>query len=175
VNLYVRPRRTFSTVELDREAPVGQADTDNTRRPVHTERLNWLPRPILATDLPSIRRSTTEVRPRFGSLETIRRPVDRASAIPIETAYMRVRIRTLLHVEMYFEFILTIISLGTHFWTSGSLLTRPLRVGLRFLARVYGVEIRFKATHGELLSPGCHLLVNIIGSRSLVKASQVIA
>jgi hypothetical protein len=103
---------------------VGQADTDNTRRPVHTERLNWLPRPILATDLPSIRRLTTEFLPRFGSAETIRRPVDRASAVPIETAYVRARIRTNIHVETYFDFILPIISLGTRFWTSGSLLTR---------------------------------------------------
>ena len=123
MNLYVRPRRTFSTVELDREEPLGQADTDNTRRPVHTERLNWLPRPILATDLPSIRRLTTAFLPRFGSAETIRRPVDRASAVPIETAYMRARIRTNLHVEMYFVFILHIISLGTRFWTSGFLLS----------------------------------------------------
>ena len=104
MNRYVRPRRTFSTVELDPEAHP-QADTDNTRRPVHTERLNWLPRPILATDLPSIRRLTTEFHPRFGSLETIRRPVDRASAVPIETAYIRPRIRTILHVEMYFDFM----------------------------------------------------------------------
>src|SRR5215471_144112 len=105
VNLYVRPRRTFSTVELDLEGPLGQADTDNTRRPVHTERLNWLPRPILATDLPSIRRLTTEFLPRFGSAETIRRPVDRASAVPIETAHVRARIRTNIHVEKYFDFI----------------------------------------------------------------------
>ena len=125
MNLYVRPRRTFSTVELDREL-LGQTDTANTRRPVHTERLNWLPRPILATDLPSIRRLITELLPRFGSLETIRRPVDRASAVPIETAYVRARIRTNIHVEKYFVFILDIISLGTRFWTSGSLLTPTL-------------------------------------------------
>jgi hypothetical protein len=124
VNTYVRPRRTFSTVELDREAPLGQADTDNTRRPVHTERLNWLPRAMLATVLPSIRRAITEVLPRFGSLETIRRPVDRASAVPIETAYVRARIRTNIHVAKYFDFILHIISIETGFWTSGSLLTR---------------------------------------------------
>ena len=121
MNLYVRPRRTSSSVELDREA-LGQADTDNTRRPVHTERLNWLPRPILATDLPSIRRLTTEFLPRFGSVETIRRPVDRAAAVPIETAYIRARIRTNLHVEMYLDFILHIISLGTRFWTYGFVL-----------------------------------------------------
>jgi len=54
----------------------------------------------------------------------IRRPVDRASAVPIETAYVNARIRTIIHVEMYFDFILHIISLWTRFWTSGSLLTR---------------------------------------------------
>ena len=104
MNTYVRPRRTFSTVELDGEE-LGQADTDNTRRPVHTERLNWLPRARLATVLPSIRRLTTEFLPRFGSLETIRRPVDRASAVSIESAYVRARIRTNLHVELYFDFM----------------------------------------------------------------------
>src|SRR5215471_1831396 len=115
--MYVRPPRTSSTVDENRE-PAVPADTDNTRRPVDTERLNWLPRPILATVLPSIRRVTTEVLPRFGSLETISRPVDRASAVPIETAYMRPRIRTILHMETYFDFILNIVSLGTRFWTS---------------------------------------------------------
>jgi len=123
VNLYVRPRRTFSTVDEDRE-PLGQAEIDNTRRPVHTERLNWLPRPILATDLPSSRRLTTMFLPRLESLETIKRPVDRASAVPIETAYMTARVITIIHVEMYFDFILHVISIGTRFWTSGSLLTR---------------------------------------------------
>jgi hypothetical protein len=53
----------------------------------------------------SIRRLTTKFLPRFGSLETIRRPTDRAAAVPIETAYMRARIRTSLHVEMYFDFM----------------------------------------------------------------------
>ena len=53
----------------------------------------------------------------------MRRPVGRASAVPIETAYMTARIITIMHVEMYFDFILHIISLGTRFWTSGSLLT----------------------------------------------------
>src|SRR5262249_10355624 len=78
----------------------------------------------LAIVLPSSRRLTTIFLPRFGSLETTRRPVDRASAVLIETAYMRVRIRTILHVEMYFDFILHIISVGTRFWTSGCLFTR---------------------------------------------------
>jgi hypothetical protein len=104
--MYVRPPRTSSTVDENRE-PLDPADTDNTRRPVHTERLNWLPRPILATVLPSIRRITAKFLPRFGSLETIRRPVDRASAVPIETAYMRARIGTILHVQMYFEFMIS--------------------------------------------------------------------
>lgn len=63
-------------------------------------------------------------RPRLESLETISRPVDRAWAVPIETAYMRARTRTILRVEMYFDFILHIISVRTRFWTSGSLLTR---------------------------------------------------
>ena len=53
----------------------------------------------------------------FGSVETIRRPVDPALADPIETAYMRARIRTNLHVEMYSDFILY-ITLGTRFWKS---------------------------------------------------------
>jgi len=121
VNAYVRPRRTFNTVESDRDG-LGQADTVNTRRPVHRERLKRLPHRRLATVLPSIRRLTTEFLPRFGSVETIRRPVDRAAAVPIETAYIRARIRTNLHVEMYLDFILHIISLGTRFWTSGFLL-----------------------------------------------------
>ena len=121
MNAYVRPRRTFNTVESDRDG-LGQADTVNTRRPVHRERLKRLPHRRLATVLPSIRRLTTEFLPRFGSVETIRRPVDRAAAVPIETAYIRARIRTNLHVEMYLEFILHIISLGTRFWTSGFLL-----------------------------------------------------
>src|SRR5215471_555297 len=121
--MYVRPPRTSSTVDENRE-PLDPADTDNTRRPVNTERLNWLPRPIFATVLPSIRRITSKFLPRFGSLETIRRPVDRAAAVPIETAYIRPRIRTILHAEMYFDFILHIISVGTRFWTSGCLLTR---------------------------------------------------
>ena len=43
--------------------------------------------------------------PRLESLETIKRPVDRALVVPIETAYMRARIRTILHVEMYFDFM----------------------------------------------------------------------
>jgi hypothetical protein len=106
VNTYTRPRRTFSTVDDDRE-PLGQADTVNTRRPVQTERLKLLPGAILAAVLPSSRKLTTKFLPRFGSLETIRRPVDRASAVPIETAYMRARIGTTLHVEMYFEFMIS--------------------------------------------------------------------
>jgi len=57
----------------------------------------------LATVLPSIRRVTTEVLPRFGSAETIIRPVDPASAVPIETAHMRPSIRKILHMEMYFD------------------------------------------------------------------------
>ena len=120
LNTYVRPRRTFSTVELDREV-FGQADTVNTRRPVHRERSKRRPHPRLAPVLPSIRRLITKFLPRFGSLETIRRPVDRAAAVPIETAYMRARIRTKLHVEMYFDFIFY-IALGTGFWTPGFLL-----------------------------------------------------
>jgi len=104
VNTYVRPRRTFSTVDEDREV-LGQADTVSTRRPVHSERLKRLPHPRLAAVLPSILRLTTKFLPRFGSLETTRRPVDRAAAVPIETAYMRARIRTNLHAEMYFDFI----------------------------------------------------------------------
>ena len=39
------------------------------------------------------------------SLETIKRPVDRASAVPIETAYMTASIMTIKHVEMYFDFM----------------------------------------------------------------------
>ena len=113
MNVYVRPRRTFSVVEEDREA-LGPADTDNTRIPVDTERLKRLPGTRLATVLPSSRRLTTIFLPRFGSLETIKRPVDRASAVPIETAYLRPRIRTSLHVEMYFDF-LGYITLWTHF------------------------------------------------------------
>jgi hypothetical protein len=106
VNAYVRPRRTFSVVEEDREA-LGAADTANTRIPVDTERLKLLPDTRLATILPSRRTLTTILLPRLGSLETIRRPVDRASAVPIETAYMRVRIRRILHAEMYFDFIIS--------------------------------------------------------------------
>jgi hypothetical protein len=113
VNTYVRPRRTFSTVELDREV-FGQADTESTRRPVHKERLKRLPRARLAAVLLSIRRLTTKFLPRFGSLETIRRPADRAAAVPIETAYMRARIRTNLYVEMYFDFM-GYIAFWTHF------------------------------------------------------------
>jgi len=64
----------------------------------------------------------------------IRRPVDRASAVPIETAYMRARPRTILHVEMYFDFILHIISLWAGFWTSGSLLT-PTSYGVAIGSR----------------------------------------
>jgi len=104
VNTYVRLRRTFSTVDDDREV-FGHADTVSVRRPVHTERLKLLPGTRLATVLPSRRRLTTIFLPRFGSLETIRRPTDRAAAVPIETAYMRARIRTSLHVEMYFDFM----------------------------------------------------------------------
>ena len=104
VNTYVCLCRTFSTVDDDREV-LGDADTDSTRRPVHTERLKLLPGAILAAVLPSSRRLTTKFLPRLGSLETIRRPVDRASAVPIETAYMRARTRTILHVEMYFDFM----------------------------------------------------------------------
>src|SRR5215813_15272920 len=100
--MYVRPPCTSSTVDENREPP---ADTANTRRPVNTERLKLLPGTILPTVLPSIRRITTKFLPRFGSLETIRRPVDRAAAVPIETAYMKARTRTILHVEMYFDFI----------------------------------------------------------------------
>jgi len=55
--------------------------------------------------------------PRLQSLETIRRPVDRAAAVPIETAYMKVRIRKNLHAEMCLDFIFY-ITLGTSFWTS---------------------------------------------------------
>ena len=80
-------------------------DTDNTRRPVHTRLSKRLPCIRLATVLPSIRRVTTKFCPRFASLETIRRPVDRAAAVPVETVYMRVRTRTSVHVEMYFDFI----------------------------------------------------------------------
>ena len=40
----------------------------------------------------------------------------------METAYIRVRIRPNLHMQVYFDFILYIISLGTVFWTSVSLL-----------------------------------------------------
>jgi len=104
VNTYTRPRRTFSTVDDDREV-LGQADTVSTRRPVQTERLKLLPGTILPAVLPSSRRLTTKFLPRLGSLETIRRPVDRAAAVPIETAYMRARIRMILHVEMYFDFM----------------------------------------------------------------------
>src|SRR5262249_22590964 len=95
------------TVDEDRDV-LGQTDAVNTRRPVHTDRLNWLPRARLATVLPSSRRLTTIFLPRLESLETIRRPVDRASAVPTQRAYMRARIRTNLHVEMYFDFILYI-------------------------------------------------------------------
>src|SRR5262245_2195792 len=102
--MYVRPPCTSTTVDENREL-LDPVDTANTRRPVNTERLNWLPGPILATVLPSIRRTTTKFLPRFGSLETIRRPVDRAAAVPIETAYMKARTRTILHVEMYFDFM----------------------------------------------------------------------
>src|SRR5215471_9061930 len=111
--MYVRPPRTSSTVDENRE-PLDPADTANTRRPVNTERLNWLPGPILATVLPSIRRITTKFLPRFGSLETIRRPFDRAAAVPIETAYKKVRIRKNLHAEMYFDFMFY-ITLGLVF------------------------------------------------------------
>ena len=104
MNVYVRPRRTFTVVEEDREEP-GPADTANTRIPVPTERLKLLPCTRLATVLPSSRRLTTIFLPRLGSLETIRRPVDRASAVPIETAYMTARIRTIMQVEMYFDFM----------------------------------------------------------------------
>ena len=104
MNTYVRPRRTFSTVDEDREV-LGQADTVSTRRPVHSERLKRLPHRRLATVLPSIRRLTTEFLPRFGSLETIRRPADRASAVPIETPHIKAKIRTNIHVEMYFDFM----------------------------------------------------------------------
>jgi hypothetical protein len=52
VNVYVRPRRTFTVVEVDREEP-GPADTANTRIPVDTERLKLLPATRLATVLPS--------------------------------------------------------------------------------------------------------------------------
>jgi hypothetical protein len=104
VNVYVRPPCTSSTVDENREPP---ADTANTRRPVNTERLKLLPGTILPTVLPSIRRVTTKFLPRFGSLETIRRPVDRAAAVPIETAYMKTRTRRILHVEMYFDSMVT--------------------------------------------------------------------
>jgi len=104
VNVYVRPRRTFTVVDVDREEPA-RTDTANLRIPVDTERLKLLPATRLATVRPSSRRLTTIFLPRLGSLETIRRPVDRASAVPIETAYMRARIRTNLHAEMYFDFI----------------------------------------------------------------------
>ena len=120
MNTYVRPRRTFSTVELDGEA-LGQGDTVKMRRPVQTERLKRLPGTILPAVLPSSRRLTTKFLPRFGSLETIRRPVDRAAAVPIDRAYIRARIRTNLHVEKYFDFIFY-ITLGTGFWTPGFLL-----------------------------------------------------
>jgi hypothetical protein len=106
VNVYVRPRRTFTVVDVDREEP-GPADTANTRIPVDTERLKLLPATRLATVLPSSRRLTTIFLPRLGSLETIRRPVDRASAVPIETAYMIARIRTIMPVEMYFDFMVS--------------------------------------------------------------------
>ena len=102
--MYVRPPCTSSTVDENREPP---ADTANTRRPVNTERLKLLPGAILPTVLPSIRRVTTKFLPRFGSLETIRRPVDRAAAVPIETVYMKARTRTILHAEMYFDFMVT--------------------------------------------------------------------
>src|SRR5262249_2404980 len=133
VNAYVRPRRTFSTVELEREE-LGQTDADNMRRPVHTERLKRAPGTRLATVPPSSRTLTTIFLPRLESLEMIRRPVDRASAVPIETAYMRARPRTILHVEMYFDFILHIISLWAGFWTSGSLLT-PTSYGVAIGSR----------------------------------------
>src|SRR5262249_51273207 len=104
VNMYVRPPCTSSTVDENREPP---ADTANTRRPVNTERLKLLPGTILPTALPSIRSVTTKFLPRFGSLETIRRPVDRAAAVPIETAYMKARTKRILHVEMYFDSMVT--------------------------------------------------------------------
>jgi hypothetical protein len=124
VKAYVRPRRTFTVVEVDRDALgmvcQGQklfvmADTDNTRRPVHTELSKRLPCIRLATVLPSSRTFTTKFLPRFGSLETIRRPTDRAAAVPVETAYIRARIRTNRDVEMYFAFIFHFITLGTRF------------------------------------------------------------
>src|SRR5215469_9635221 len=102
--MYVRPPCTSSTVDENREPP---ADTANTRRPVNTERLKLLPGTILPTVLLSIRRVTTKFLPRFGSLETIRRPVDRAAAVPIETAYMKARTRRILHAEMYFDSMVT--------------------------------------------------------------------
>src|SRR5215469_2006492 len=102
--MYVRPPCTSSTVDENREPP---ADTANTRRPVNTERLKLLPGTILPTVLPSIRRVTTKFLPRFGSLETIRGPVDRAAAVPIETAYMNARTRRILRVEMYFDSMVT--------------------------------------------------------------------
>ena len=138
VNTYVRPRRTFSTVDEDRD-PFGKADTASTRRPVHRERSKRLPHPRLAAVLPSILRLTTKFLPRFGSLETIRRPVDRAAAVPIESAYIRARITTNLHVEMYFDFILHIISHGTRFWTSGFLL-------LYYPARLQGARLKISRT-----------------------------
>ena len=52
VNVYVRPRRTFTVVEEDREEP-GRIDTANLRIPVDTERLKLLPATRLATVLPS--------------------------------------------------------------------------------------------------------------------------
>src|SRR5262249_14729500 len=131
VNAYVRPRRTFSTVELERQE-LGQTDADNMRRPVHTERLKRAPGTRLATVLPSSRTLTTILLPRLESLEMIRRPVDRASAVPIETAYMTARIRMILHMEMHFDFILHIISRWTGFWTSGSLNSNTPRGGYRF-------------------------------------------
>ena len=122
MNTYVRPRRTFTVVDVGREelgTVHGQklldtADTVNTLCPVHTGLSKRLRHARLAAVLSSIRRLTTKFPPRFGSLETIRRPTDRAVAVPIETAYMRARIRTNLHVEMYFDFM-AYITLATRF------------------------------------------------------------
>jgi len=85
VNTYVRPGRTFTVVDVEREA-LGMADTDNTRRPVQTERSKRWPRTRLPAVLPSIRRLRTKFRPRSDPLQTMRRPRDWAAAVPIETA-----------------------------------------------------------------------------------------
>ena len=53
----------FTVVDVDREA-LRTADTDNTRRPVHTERSKRLPHPRLATDLPSIRGVENQIPPK---------------------------------------------------------------------------------------------------------------